>query len=395
MELRSSHMAVVALAALFWLNESAVAQDQPPAESAPATEAAPATTDETAPDEAVKAEAAESTGAEGKAAEGEAVEGEAAQESPAWRAWPAVWVNSLAVVDQGKAIVGATADGLLMRPADVVFVEVADLSRVQVLYSHPASVWDVVGNENFVASSDYRGNLTILDRASGTPRFVEGVFERWTRALAIAPDGQHLIAGNEAGKLFKIVLATGEVAQTVDLDSQQVYSIDFAPAGDTLAIADGGGHVHLVSWPELTPIRNIELGAEPIWAVAFVADGQHVVAGGADRKLWKTAIAEGAEPLVVAETGDWVTAIGGDPQRQEFVAATMEGELWQMSAGGGTAATIGKMPSGVWDVAMIDPTAIATATRKHAIAAMGRAWQVTFAEEPTASGGDQTANKSE
>jgi WD40 repeat protein len=310
----------------------------------------------------------------------------APQDESAKQGWPSDWVTSVATIHGGSGLVAATADGLLMREATVVQVDVADLAKTTTLYRHPVSVWDVVVTETRIASSDYRGNLSVHDRSTGETTFFEGAFERWTRALAVSADGENLVAGNEAGKLFVWSFAKGAVTQTAEVDAKQIYSLRFSADGTKLVAGDGGGHVHVLGWPELNNIRTLELGEQPVWAVAFAQDGTHVIAGGADRKLWKVALEEGSQPVVLTEAADWISSMAVDPDGQAMIATTLGGDIYSIKAGGAEVIADVKLPSGVWDVTMPSSTQIMVATRKHAIAALGQAWEIRYAAEPSKAG---------
>ncbi len=305
----------------------------------------------------------------------------AADSQASTAAWPAKWVTSLAVLGEGDVAVAATAEGLLYREASVVEFSLGELAGATPLYQHPASVWAVVGDAQRVISSDYQGNLAVYDRAAGELVMHEGVLEKWTRCLEFDPAGEHVVAGNEVGKLFAWSLEKGAIAKTLEVDAQQIYAIAFSPAGDQLVAADGAGHLHLVSWPELASQRTIELGEQAIWEVSFSADGNHLIAGGADQKLWRIGLAEGAEPEVLATTGDWISALAVDKDSGEIILATLTGQIMTLSAQGAEPQLAAELPSGVWALLMPGSGKLLAATRKHAIAGLGRAWTLTYLDE--------------
>lgn len=305
----------------------------------------------------------------------------AAQEPATGAPWSASWATSIARLGDSDRYVAATADGLLMREAAVVEFSWTDLSRSTTLYLHPASVWGLAASDSMVCSSDYRGNLGLLNRETSEASMHEGVLERWTRALAISPDGQSLVAGNEAGKLLVWSFVKSEVIQSAELDAQQIYSIAFSPAGNQIAVSDGGGHVHVLSWPELGPVRQLELGEQPVWAARFTRDGQRILAGGADRKLWLAPLTEGSTATVISETSDWITSIEPGPDSSTMVVGTLSGGIMIVS-GGGVVLKAAIVPSAVWNVSMPRADTILAATRKHAIASLKQTWDVDFAVEP-------------
>jgi WD40 repeat protein len=88
----------------------------------------------------------------------------------------------------------------------------------------------------------------------------------------------------------------GVVAQGVDFDphwqglvNEYVTSIDWASDGQTIAIADASGAIHLLSWPtlELTQLQSSQ--GQSIDRVAFAADCQFLAAAGQDGcvRIWQ------------------------------------------------------------------------------------------------------------
>lgn len=299
--------------------------------------------------------------------------------------WPVAWATSVAMVPGGTELIVGSADGLLLRESSVLATSVDAPGMVRTLYKHPASVWAVVANEQWVASTDYRGNLMLQRRDNGEIQNRELAFERWTRALAVAPDNQHLVAGNEAGKVFAWQLDKGESIKTLQLDAQQIFHLAFSPAGDSLAVADGAGQLHLVSWPALELVRKIKLGDQPVWGVQFTADGQSLLAGGSDRKLWRVSVAEGSEPVVLHESADWITGVQASTDRTLIAITTMDGAVGVTDGMGNQWSEAGKLPSAAWGSAPIGNNRFAIATRKHAIATLGQTWAVKFVQDPSAS----------
>ncbi len=299
--------------------------------------------------------------------------------------WPSERATSVAMIPGGNELIVGSADGLLLRESSVLATSFDSPAMVRTLYKHPASVWAVVANDQWFASTDYRGNLMLQRRENGEIQNRELAFERWTRALAFAPDNQHLVAGNEAGKLYAWQIDKGESIKTLQLDAQQIFHLSFSPAGDSLAVADGAGHVHLVSWPALELVRKIKLGDQPVWGVQFTADGQSLLAGGSERKLWRVSVMEGSEPEVLHEAADWITGIQTSADRATNAITMMDGAVWVTDGMGNQWSEAGKLPSAAWASTIVGPNQIAVATRKHAIATLGQTWTVKFVQDPTAS----------
>ncbi len=253
-------------------------------------------------------------------------------------------------------------------------VNPADLAGSETLYTHPASVWAVAVAPDgaSVASTDYKGNLGIYRFEGEQLTMKEAVFERWTRALAFAPDGSVLVAANEAGKVFVYDVAKGEVIQSVELGGQQIYSLAFSADGKLLAAGDGAGSVHLLKLAGLETVKKVACGEAPIWAVCFSANDKQMFAGGSDRKLRRIEVDGEAEPTVLGQASDWITAIDCNPGASQIAVGSMDGTMF--TSDGNNFEKIGKVPSGIWSVAFADGKLLA-ATRKHMIASFVPSWK--------------------
>jgi len=67
-----------------------------------------------------------------------------------------------------------------------------------------------------------------------------------------------------------------------------------------LAAGSGNGTVRLWNWQQATVERTLQAGSQPIWAVAFAADGQHLAAASHDGKIriwiWRSHRCSGRRP---------------------------------------------------------------------------------------------------
>jgi WD40 repeat protein len=111
--------------------------------------------------------------------------------------------------------------------------------------------------------------------------------------VAITPDGGQLAlirAGDpsEARDRGIEIWNTGIGALEFFLPHpRQIRTIQFAPGGKTLAIADGGGMVLLWNW-KTGGTQSIKAHELPVQSLAFSADGETLATGGTDEsiKLW-------------------------------------------------------------------------------------------------------------
>ncbi|MCH5376446.1 MAG: WD40 repeat domain-containing protein, partial [Planctomycetes bacterium] len=232
--------------------------------------------------------------------------------------------------------------------------------------------------------ADYRGNLIVFDVSSPEPKLYEKALERWCQAMIISPDDRSVIAGNEAGKVMVCDLSDGRVTNSVELDGHAVTGLAISPDGSQLAASDGGGHVHLLKWPELESQGKIDVSEESVWCVAYVDQGSHLLVGSSDRNLYRCEAKPDAKPEVVAKGTDWITQLAVSPSGQ--IAAAEVGGRLHFPSTGGTDSMYAK--SGVWALCWNGEEQLFAGTRKDGIVIAGRSWKWAepkpAAEEPAA-----------
>ncbi len=292
-----------------------------------------------------------------------------------------VWVTSLAsrtVAAEGntKQIhYAATASGLLLQPAEVVQWEGEDFATRTKVMTHPSAVWcvQVSDDGSHVASADYRGNLQILDTASGQAAMHEGAFERWTQVIRFVPKSDAIVAGNEAGKLF--VWEGDKVSKTIDVDKNALTDITFNSAGDRIAVSDGGGMVHLFSWPALEANGKIKFGDSPAWCVTFNGDSSAVIVGTGDRKLMRAEAKDAAVPELILDGSDWITRIAVSPTGA-IAASEVGGKVYVLANDKPAPGTkpVGTAASGCWAVHWASPSTLLVGTRKSGVVSLGQTW---------------------
>jgi WD40 repeat protein len=291
-----------------------------------------------------------------------------------------VWVTSIARIGDSDQFAAATANGLLLREADVTTFNSSDPTTLTTIYAHPAAVWCVVATSdgNTIASVDYRGNLITYDVKTQQPTTHEKALERWCQAMIVAPDNANLIAGNEAGKIMVWDLAAAKPGKTVELDGHAVTGLAISPDGSQLAASDGGGHVHLFSWPGLEPAGKIEVSEETAWCVAFVDGGKKLLVGSSDRQLYRVDAKADTKAESVAKGSDWITQIAVSPGGH--VAAAEVGGRVHFPSLGGTDSMDAE--SGIWSLCWNGEDQLLAGTRKNGIVLAGRSWKWTEAKQP-------------
>ncbi len=292
------------------------------------------------------------------------------------------WVTSIAPIGDSDQFAAATANGLLLREAAVTTFNASDPTYLTPIYTHPAAVWCVTATSdgNTIASVDYRGNLVTYDTKSQTATTHEKAFERWCQAMVVAPDSQHLVAGNEAGKLIVWNLAESKAGNSVELDGHAVTGLAFSPDGSQLAASDGGGHIHLMKWPSLESAAKIDVSKEPLWCVAFVDDGKKLMAGSGDRQLYRVDAKADAQAESVAKGTDWITQLAVSSSGQ-VAAAEVGGRLHFPNLGGTDSMNAA---SGIWSLCWNGDGQLFAGTRKDGIVIAGRSWKWTEVKKPKA-----------
>jgi WD40 repeat protein len=285
-----------------------------------------------------------------------------------------LWITSIARVGATDEFVAASADGLLLREADVYSFKANDPTALTKLYSHPAAVWCVASSSDggTIASVDYRGNLMVHEKGSPGTKLHEKAFERWCQAMLISADDRFVIAGNEAGKVMAWDISANRISNSVELDGHAVTGLALSPDHKQLAASDGGGHVHLLKWPELEPVGKIEVSDESAWCVAYDY-GSILLVGSSDRHLYRCEAKPDAKAEVMAKGTDWITELAISPSGQ-VAAAEVGGHLHFPTRGGSESM---QADSGVWALCWNGDGQLFAGTRKNGILIAGQSWKWT------------------
>lgn len=303
--------------------------------------------------------------------------GDESSQSATAEAAPSQWITSIASLSDDGTFVAATANGLLMQPASVDRLTSDQPQARTQLYTHPAAVWCVVSfsEGTKIASVDYRGNLAIYDLAEANLTMHEKALERWCQSLIVAPSGDLLVAGNEAGKILVWNVADSKVAKSVELDGHAITGLAISPDQKQLAASDGSGQIHFLQWPNLEPVGKSKISDSPAWCVAYAPEGDQVLVGSGDNHLYQLGNQADAEAKVVATGQDWITNLAIS-ESGEIAAGEVGGNL-HMISNGMTATPVIKTftsSSGVWSLCWNGTQELLVGSRKDGISRMGRSW---------------------
>ena len=107
-------------------------------------------------------------------------------------------------------------------------------------------------------------------------------------AVAIAPDGAHVVTASQAGVQVRSLPALA-IKHSLATELLQPSDLAFSPDGKTLAIAGGSpaeqGRVEIWTWPDATLKTTLPAGGDLAYRAAWNANGSQLAIAGGDRKL--------------------------------------------------------------------------------------------------------------
>lgn len=182
------------------------------------------------------------------------------------------------------------------------------------------------GNVNAVAflaggtpvSAGYDAELIFWPRrAGGTP--ARTVLPAPLNAL-VTLRGDRLAVGGADG-VVRVVDRGGAILSELQVASTPVIAMAVSPDGSYLAAADLDGGVVVLDAASLAPVKTLGGGGAPVWSLAFAPDGETLLIGGADRVVheWNLVTGEGAGATAAADT-DPLAEFAGNPDAGSFRA---------------------------------------------------------------------------
>ena len=122
-----------------------------------------------------------------------------------------------------------------------------------------------------------------------------------------------------------------------------VTAVAFSPDGDHVATGSADGAARVWSLAEVDPVAVLAAGNGPVTAVAFSPDGDHVATGSADGAARVWSLAE-VDPVAVLAAGNGpVTAVAFSPDGDHVATGSADGA------------------ARVWSLAEVDPVAVLAA----------------------------------
>lgn len=154
----------------------------------------------------------------------------------------------------------------------------------------------------WLASGGDRGDLAVLDAASGRVRHLLEASDHWIGAVRFSPDGALLAAAGRDVTVWRLLDGTclGQIA------SNSPKALDWSRDGRFLALVRSNGEAIAVAAADLAPAQSFALPDDTAAdAVAFSPDGSKLAVGKRSGKTFVFAAATG-ELLAAHEQPDWV-----------------------------------------------------------------------------------------
>jgi WD40 repeat protein len=179
-------------------------------------------------------------------------------------------------------------------PKDCVIrlYDVATGKVLRELKGHKDPVWRAVftPDSKRVVSAGLDASLRLWDVESGSElKHVDLPGKANIICLAVSPDGQRLLTGDNQSRLTLWDLNELEPVRELKRSAQAVGAVAFSTDGH-LALSGGDDYiVRLWDADTLTELRHFPGHTTLIFGVAFLADGRHALSGSADGtiRIWK------------------------------------------------------------------------------------------------------------
>ena len=162
------------------------------------------------------------------------------------------------------------------------------------LEGHSAGVNDVAfsadGSRLYSGSTD--GTIRVWDRARGvqTRHILKGRFG--INTLALDEEAGWLAYGGVDGSTRILDLESAREIADFTLQRRPILAMAFDAEGDRLAVGDGEGFIKVIDSRGWTVLRDFRAALRgPVWALAFSADGEDILAGGIDDALYSWPVA--------------------------------------------------------------------------------------------------------
>ena len=279
-----------------------------------------------------------------------------------------VW--SIDLANDGKMLAAGIGDGS---------VRLWDIEKKEVVRSfnaHIGNVWNVkfhptlnlfatAGDDTWVKLWD----LKTFDLKQGWK------LDNTVRAIAFAPDGQTLAAGDRDGGLHIYDVKTGQEVRDIKLDQTTILGVDYSSDGKLLATVGSDKTVRIFDSGTLEQRQTFKGHTGPIYSVTFAPDGPLLASVGfkSDTFIWNAETGERVLQIEGLGGDNW--AVGFCGEGRHLITGGQDGtaKLWSLEDGSDVATLYGHTAA-VHDIALDhERKRIATSSRDGTI----RVWDAS------------------
>jgi WD40 repeat protein len=155
----------------------------------------------------------------------------------------------------------------------------------------------------------------------------------YVNSIAISPDGNILVSGNDDKSIIIWDLKTFEASANIRGHSQAVKSVAFSPDGKLLATASDDKTIKIWDVNTCQEILTLVGHSRPVKSVAFSHDGKLLASGSWDKtvKIWD--VYSGKEICTLTGHKLQVSAVAFSPQEKLLASASFDRtiNLWKLS----------------------------------------------------------------